>query len=842
MGSKTHKQSKRFSAADLAQRVRRSLEKQDFKQAHKDAKVCYQQEPTEAHRHLLERAWFSRAMMQQRAGLAAESRESAQGLLDFGVTDPEIRRQLPELLVGAGLLDRAIGGQGGLQVELRPELLAAAADRAVASPQTAPRSLPEIAAGAGQVRASLEALYRGEDTAALDSLKNIPRSSPFADWRWFVRGLSAYYQGQIGEAGSYWERLEPGRLAAKIAASLRSLADSGPQGPTSEAHSAMRVLEKAIAGESLTASLWDLPKHLSEGDFRAALGVLRRYRPAMLRVAPEFLGRVERLLCARFIHDGDVRAFRELTKLASAPPMDPHWNRAWAMLNEHPEQGNIEEAIRFWRQYIADLSNLDALDTSQPAMAQALVWLRIGRMHAEWAEDDSDWDEEDEDELEDEDRTAAVSAFGEAIRLAPELLSAHESLADAYRRRNRDELAAGVYRRLLERFPDHLDALQFLFSHHMKSGEPIAARDYALRAQRLKPANPEIVKMVWMGHVASARHYALEGKFDLGRAEFAAAECIDSGDAEPFHLLARKAVFELKAGETELGRRLAEETKGLLEDPAPAVLVLLIEATRFHLPLQLGGIMAEWELEWRRALTGKRSAKAAGRLGSLMLGFLIGGTEYPGRETHLQQVFNYVKRSGRVRWDGASLRNVCLFLDAMARERRHRGATALLKTRLAQGLKKFPEIPDFPFLAGRQEMDKGPMMCDRRLARRYFEQARDLAAKSGPKYTALKEQAERQLTFLAEVGECSFGPSMLGGGGPFDDGDDDDGEIGPPMPREIFAAFTAMCESLGLDSEEALDEVINGGGPFGFSPQGRRGASERSPAEGRNRKATKRNR
>jgi tetratricopeptide (TPR) repeat protein len=707
MGSRTHKQAKRFSVGDLFQRARRSLEKQDFKQAYKDAKVCFQQEPSEPHRRLLERAWLSRAMAQHRAGLASESRESAQGLLDFGVTDTELRQQLAELLVAVGLLDRALGGQSGLRVEVCPELLASAADRSIAAPATAPKSLPEVAAGARQVRAALDALLRDDEPASLEQLKDIPRSSPFADWRWFVRGLAAYYRGEAAEMQVHWERLEPGRLATRIAAPLRLLARAGADAPAAEASTAMGILERAIVGESLAPYLREFPRRLAEDDVRGVLNVLRRCRPALLRVAPELLGRVERLLCASFVRAGDRAALTEFVSLAAPPPMDPNWNRAWAMLFEHPECDDVDEAERFWRQYVADLAALPGLEPSERATAQALVWERIGRLCAECSESfpAEPYDEDEEQDLKEE-RARAVACFGEAIRLAPALISAHESLAEAYRTWGQEEEAAASYRQLLEHSPEHLDALMFLFQHHFGRNEPMAARDYALKAWRLKPANPQILEMAWIGHMGAARQFALEGKFEEGRAEFAAAERLPGDHGEPFHLLARKAIFEYKAGDTALGQRLVEEAIGTLEEPAPALLVLLVEAARYDLPYRLGGIVADLEYRWQRILKHKKNGKTAGRFCRTMLGLLMGRIDYPGRSTHLEQVRGYVDRCGRVRWEADDLRAVCMFLKALPKENRSSSTLGRLRKLVRQGYRKFPEAPDFPYMMGCLEIER----------------------------------------------------------------------------------------------------------------------------------------
>ncbi len=847
MGSKTHKQGKRFSAAELFQRAQRSFQKQDFKQAYKDAKVCYQQEPTQPHRHLLERAWFNRAMAMHRAGLETESRESARNLLDFGVTEPELLKKMPHLLTAVGLLDRALAGQGGLTVEVRPELLASAADQAIVSPTTAPKSLPEIAPGAARVRAALESLYRGDEAAALDQLKEMPRSSPFADWRFFIRGLAAYYRGEASEVQTHWDRLEKGRLAAGIAASLRVLADAGAgQGsPDRMPPGATGTLERAILGGSLTTYLRDFQSCLAEDDARGAVRVLRRCRPALQRLAPEILGRIERLLCATFLHKGDRAALEDLRSAAAPPPMDPRWNRASAMLCEHPRHDDLDEAERFWMEYVGDLGALPDLEPAERALAQALVWHRIGQLNVACSKEAPDLaEDEDEDDALAEARTRAVACFREATGLAPGLLRAHESLAEAYQMWKQNEEAAESYRRLLDQFPDHLDAVKFLFMHHFHREEPIVARDYALRAWRLKPANREILRMVWTAHVGAARQFALEGKFDLGRAEFAAAERLAGDHGEPYQLLARKAIFEYKTGDVALGKRLADEAIGTLEEPAPAVLVLLIEAIRYDLPYRLGGVMTDLEGQWQRCMKRKRLGKTAGRLCRTMQEFLSSGIDYPGRSVHLEQVLGYVKRCGQVRWDACDLRDVCLFLKTAPAKAQLPEESDLLRKLVRRGLKKFPETPDFPFMAGVLELDKGPRRCKRGLARRYFEQARDLARKSGPDYAYLADKAEHELTFLAEVSETPWGASsgMPGGGGygwRFDEEDQEEDDFDPfenIHPGKMFAEFVRTCEAMGLDPEKVLEDIA-AGRPFRFSRPGGGGAPGAQPSPQRGRRA-----
>ena len=62
-----------------------------------------------------------------------------------------------------------------------------------------------------------------------------------------------------------------------------------------------------------------------------------------------------------------------------------------------------------------------------------------------------------------------------------------------------------MHRRLLAQVPDDVDAVVFLFKYHAKRDEALVARDYALRARRLKPASEEMLGMVVWGHLSAAR-------------------------------------------------------------------------------------------------------------------------------------------------------------------------------------------------------------------------------------------------------------------------------------------------------------------------------------------------
>ena len=261
--SKRKRQSK--SGGDLT-RVRRALEKGDFKTALKEAKVCHRQAPTEASRQLLEEAHLARAEQLQRLGMPAECRAVLEGLLSLGVTEKGVERRLPALLVAVGLIDRAQSALGS-PLEMDETLTAAAADHAVRNPQDAPVSQPELSRGARQIRAALDALAAGDEARALDAVREVPRTSPFADWRLFVRGLAAYYRHDTEAMRANWDRLDPKRAAVRIAGTLRLL-DEMPAGPgeaRQQRQGALDRVERAVFCESLAGPLMRMQDDCAAG-------------------------------------------------------------------------------------------------------------------------------------------------------------------------------------------------------------------------------------------------------------------------------------------------------------------------------------------------------------------------------------------------------------------------------------------------------------------------------------------------------------------------------------------------------------------------------------------------
>src|SRR4051812_10976282 len=100
------RQDKSTSVNVLFQQAQRWFLKRDYKQALKDARVLFRQDPTPAHRLFLEQTALARAQELVRGNLKEQAEAILDELLKAPVTEPSARDLLPEVLLGLGWLDR----------------------------------------------------------------------------------------------------------------------------------------------------------------------------------------------------------------------------------------------------------------------------------------------------------------------------------------------------------------------------------------------------------------------------------------------------------------------------------------------------------------------------------------------------------------------------------------------------------------------------------------------------------------------------------------------------------------------------------------------------------------
>ncbi len=317
--------------------------------------------------------------------------------------------------------------------------------------------------------------------------------------------------------------------------------------------------------------------------------------------------------------------------------------------------------------------------------------------------------------------------------------------------------------------------------HYFQGSDLTAALVHLEKARALKPLDQSLRELEWMIRVGQARNYALVGRWDEGRAEFDAADKLLPESRRMYSYLARKAIFEYKAGQGERSDEYVREAQALLAEPGPLWLSLAIESSRYHMPKStVNGYAKNWETEQKK----KCRSETAGALAELLGGFVAAGVDYPGRAKHMTQVVAYLRRTLRLKYRREDIENVLAFLKYVPDE------FTLFEKLIRAGLKQHPDSVLLNLDAGEVELTKGKhLVGGARTAQHYLETALKLAeASTDPKVTALLPVIRSQLGVLGEITERFGRFGFPFGGDPFgtsfidtsdfeDDFDDEDDEL-----------------------------------------------------------------
>jgi hypothetical protein len=154
-------------------------------------------------------------------------------------------------------------------LELRPQASQGEAAEDVAILDAAVRGTltADLQAQAGLVCEALELVAGGHLDPAVDRLSSIGRSSPFSEWRLFVRGLAAFQQGDPARARDAWSRLDAARRPSRIAKVLGGAweAVQGGEPTTAATGGGTATGSPAAAARTLLAraSMWEAAERVA---------------------------------------------------------------------------------------------------------------------------------------------------------------------------------------------------------------------------------------------------------------------------------------------------------------------------------------------------------------------------------------------------------------------------------------------------------------------------------------------------------------------------------------------------------------------------------------------------
>ncbi len=542
----------RSSPGSARAEVERLLEKGQQKEAFKQAKILFNQHGTPEYRDLVERTYLSRIIGLIKGGMAEAAREVASSFFEFGVTSADVLQSLIPLLPTIGLVDKALNLQGQLKSPEAQAILALLiADRAVIRPQDTPPEMEELRQGASMIRAALAALDANEESHAMEALQAIPRSSPMADWRYFVRGLAAHRRQDMEQAQANWDRLDARRAPHKIAKTLQSM--SNPTNSSAPPKS-LAFFETREFGEPVLERIVELETAIKNGDWKRALQLITPIRSILRRLDVSYAQHLTEIVLGPLATELQNHRYEEAQRLcrnfmaALEPlPWDPQWHRFQALLWEGP-QGSTHEAIDLWKKYVQDLEPMDSALGVKSASVQAAVWRRIGSMLASLEEDDEDDDDfyaDDEidldddfepdfkfapdgapDDASDEEDPPAVQALLKSISLDPNQRKTYEQLIDVYEEMEDPEGVIATSEQLLAAFPNDVEVLRRLIRWHIKLDDAEPVLNYAEQIRKLKPLESQNQDAIVWAHLALARQLAIGGEWPAARSQLELAESL----------------------------------------------------------------------------------------------------------------------------------------------------------------------------------------------------------------------------------------------------------------------------------------------------------------------------
>jgi tetratricopeptide (TPR) repeat protein len=420
------------------------------------------------------------------------------------------------------ILDRVPGSTAMSRVGQR------LADWSMLAGDAARASLPDDLRGGFDIVRSAFAHYEsGRDEEARQLLQKIGLQSPFLEWKILLRGLIAYSAGDDLKAVENWQRLDAGRMPARLAAPVRSRIDPtfrDAQPPETAAalasqfdrlhphaiRDALRRLQRTLAGENGLGRSWP--------QITSIAGVWRQGAPALL-------ARLAKVVYGLIVREGEQVDAEKYVRLFGPPAEDPEFVRCRAFICEQQDQ--LPTAHRLWQMYESWIARSpQRWPGAQGKRARALIWERMG--HNALARLTAIADEQDEDD----DIAAAFwkllnrfqgdsgpveplrptpeECFRRAAELAPERLAPATELFQVYLEDGRTAQAEKVARDLLKRFPNDVPTLAAMARLYECKGDTAKALEFGRRAVHAKPLDRQLSGPLVRALINHARALATE--------------------------------------------------------------------------------------------------------------------------------------------------------------------------------------------------------------------------------------------------------------------------------------------------------------------------------------------
>lgn len=766
------------SGGDPRERIERTRREGKYQQALDLVKQLYKAEPTPAILELLKDVYLRRAEQLRGQGYLRDAATVLEVAGRYDEKNVEWLGKLATEMARCGEVTRTLAMAAKLPENARSGLMGPLVDGAIQQGKAGRDSLPaDLRPEYDQVILAFAHAEAGRDDAAKEAMQSIGLRSPFLEWKVFLRGLQAYYVNDDDRARDNWQRLDPARLPARLAAPFRAAIDPAyraAQPPQTQAilaqqHEQMQATTEGAAVKDLRANFND-HRSVSRA-YRAAEQVM----PRLKQEQPQLAARLARCFYwgLKETGPGEIDRYR---RAFGPPPDDLNFDRLQALA--YQENGAFETAHEHWQKYEKEIAaHPEVWPGEQGNLARALVWQQMAQ-NAALVPTAKQMKKLGGllrllQEMPPLLKPGAAECFEKSIELAPRLREAHEGLYLYLAVQEEEAKAIKAAKRLLEVFPDHVKTLDSLAALYLRRDKPAEAIPLLERALQHNPLSREFRYHLQLAHSAHARQLTAKSKFDQARTHFQSAITF----SEPNQLCSaycQWSACETKAGDAARAEELLRQARSSSPGELLITYNLLVEANRLQLP---NAFRTKYTKAFNAAITEPATPELAVTLIRFVRTLDLVGIEYYGKATHWKKIFDYAIKLGTAQYSETQLESLLGNLVELEPPRR------ALQRMIDEARRRHPKNPFFLWyqlidsmgddpegLSPWSSFQLGPMI----------DEAEKLAGKHPPseRLEQLKEDLRRRREMLRLLNPMR---GLFGGGmGFFDDeedfDDDDDDE------------------------------------------------------------------
>lgn len=576
----------RLANASLEDRIAKARREKRTQQALDLARQLYKLHRNDGNREILRQVTLERGLDLLKS---RQNEDAATVFANALELSPTARFQATAIhgLISSGAVRQALTALEKIDDPLiQQELMKAMVDVAVSKGDAGKTLLPEsMHLQFDYVQNAFQAYLKGQDEDVRAPLQNIGLQSPFLEWKVLLRGLIAYQTNDDTRAVENWQRLDPKRLPASLAAPMRAAIDPPYRNVQSpELRQYLRDHLMKIEGVAQAPALRELRELVHQENLGPAFRKVEAILPQLKADRPDLVKRLASVFYWAIINDGHPEDIPRFARVFGNPPDDPHLYRLQALATE--SRGLWAEAHELWQRFIKDVAESPKVWPGDVGKSvQALVWARMAENAGTNRSRRKRTGSPLFDLLVNEPVTLKPSeekCLENAIKLAPDRIESQRDLFLLYREEHKLEKAKKLALQMLKRFPGDFETLDNLAGIYADLQEYESAIQYLTQAIETNPLHRELPSILAVVRQRWGLQLTLEADYAGARQQYEAA--LRTWMGPKTMLICQWAICELKAKNGDRAKELIAEALAGPNQRLAVHYALVGESIRAKLP------------------------------------------------------------------------------------------------------------------------------------------------------------------------------------------------------------------------------------------------------------------